>query len=74
MMIIVSYPVKTLIGLDSKKDDEIRKLAESMGGKSIGSGSGCSYRDLEFKFIDHEKSEAFMKVCENLDLRVSIMD
>ena len=74
MMIIVSYHLTTYIGLDRDKDDEIRKLAKSMGGKSVGSGSGFGHRDLEFEFIDHMNGEDFIKKCRSIDLEISSTD
>ena len=74
MMIIVSYHLTTYIGLDRDKDDEIRELAKSMGGKSVGSGSGFGHRDLEFEFTDHEKGEDFIRICRGVGLEISSTD
>ena len=74
MMIIASYRVTTYIGLDEKRDDEIRELGKNMGGKSIGSGSGFFKRDLEFEFTNPEKAEDFMRECKILGLEATTID
>ncbi len=37
------FPLNTML------DDELRKLLESIGARSTGSGSGCGGRDLVFE-------------------------
>jgi hypothetical protein len=74
MMIIASYHLTTYIGIDDVKDNEIREIAKSFGGKFVGSGSGYFHRDLEFKFDDYVNSENFMSECRILGLEVTIID
>ena len=73
-MVIASYHLTAYFGLDRKKDDEIKELAISMGGKPVGSGSGFGHRDLEFEFTEHMKGEDFIRICRSVGLEISSMD
>lgn len=74
MIIIASYHLTAEFGLDKEKDNEIRELAKSMGGKSVGSGSGFGHRDLEFEFDDHMKGEDFIRICRGVGVEISNLD
>jgi hypothetical protein len=55
MKLEVKYSMSTSIGLKPELDDKIRTFFNALGFKSIGSGSGFGWRDLEFK--KEEKAE-----------------
>ena len=50
MIVLVSYDIDGSMGSDPVIDAKLTKMAELMGGRGIGGGSGFGSRDLEFEF------------------------
>jgi hypothetical protein len=57
----VAYSVPGQFGTNPKLDKQLRTIAATFKGESLGSGSGFGQRDTDFEFPTKTKATAFVK-------------
>lgn len=65
MIVLVSYDIDGSMGTDPVIDAKLTEMAELMGGRDIGGGSGFGSRDLEFEFDNDSDALSFFAKCED---------
>ncbi len=74
MNVYVSYYIEGSMGTDPIIDAKLNEMAELMGGREVGGGSGFGSRDLEFEFNSDSDAFEFSAKCKDAGFASAILE